>query len=746
MKTYIDSVFKREKKPISLEKLYQKVEELLSLEQEGYSLTIDDKLAIDKALREGLDSYHYYQSPNNNFTLLRKTTYRLGRFHGNRLGEGFVTTNISYINKDGEQIVREEKYSVSKDNCKNAIDGDMVLVDIGSNGSKPRIEKVVDRTLGDITGVITRVGASFYVTPLDKKKQGLTIYLEGQHIEGEIVSVSIVDERDNNFYVAKIKEVFRHKDDPNEMARLEAFKCGMPEGFSEESENQLEYIPDVVSEEDKIGRYDFTEWEVFSIDGADTKDKDDCISYKKLPNGNTLLGVHIADVPKYVPTNSPIHKDAFRKGTSYYFGGCVEPQLPRKLSNGICSLNDGVERLCKTVLIEYDPEGNVVSRSLVPSVIKSRIGMTYDKVNDILKNGIVDEAYKPYENTLREMAKLAKKLRSDRVARGAINFNRPELKFIHDEKGKAIGVTHRYQDISENLIEEFMLAGNVNVFEILTEKGIPCPYRVHDVPNQERLTEFLKFLDVIGIPFNHSAEDICGNKHLFQLLTEHIKQGGVLYPMLCTNLIKCLSHAVYSPENIGHYGTGFDIYGHFTSPIRRLADDTVSRIIDDCYFEKDPIKRDRAIKKWKSVLPEFTTQASKMEKLEEEVEKQVNLLDTAVYMSNFIGQEFEGTVIAIGNNGLTIQLDNLLEGKVRLKNLPGEYVHNADKFTLLSLSGFSSYYVGDRLKLKLKETSIESKSVDFEVLEKIRENPIDNGEISLDKIKQKKRGSKHGRA
>lgn len=746
MKTYIDSVFKREKKPISLEKLYQKVEELLTLERGEYSLSEEDKLAIDQALKDGLEHYHFYKSPNGNYTLLRKTSFRTGRFYGNRAGEGFVISTTSYINKEGEQIVKEDKYSVSKDNCGNAIDGDMVLVDIGSNGSKPKIEKIIDRTLGDITGVVTRVGAAFFVTPLDKKKQGLTIYLEGQHIEGEIVSVSIIDERDNNFYVAKIKEVFRHKDDPNEMARLEAFKCGMPEGFSEESEKQLEYIPDEVSEEDKIGRYDFTNWEIFSIDGADTKDKDDCISYFPLPNGNYLLGVHIADVPHYVPTGSPIHKDAFRKGTSYYFGGCVEPQLPRKLSNGICSLNDGTERLCKSILMEIDSQGNVVSRSLVKSVIKSRIGMTYDKVNDILKNGVVDQDYKPYEETLKAMGRLAKKFRDDRIARGAISFNRPEIKFIHDENGKAVGVTQRYQDVSEHLIEEFMLAGNTHVFQLLNQQGIPCDFRVHDVPNIERLQEFLRFLNVIGIPFNHTAEEVCENKHLFQQLTEHIKQGGELYPMLCTNLIKCLSHAVYSPNNIGHYGTGFDIYGHFTSPIRRLADDTISRIIDDCYFEKDPVKKEKAIQKWKKLLPEFTIQASKMEKLEEEVEKQVNLLDTAVYLGDHAGEEFEGTVIAIGNNGLTIQLDNLLEGKVKVRHLPGEYIYNPETFTLLSLNGFDSYYVGDKLKVKVKEVSVESKSVHFEVIEKIRENPIYNGEVSIDKIKQKRKDKKNRRA
>ena len=734
MKIYIDTIFKKEKKPISLERLYEKISELL-----GREITDEEMSLVQQELEEGLDSYQYYRSTDGHYTLLQKTSYRVGRFHGTRAGDGFVIVNSSYTDKNGDYIPQEDKYTIAKDRCGDAIDGDFVCVQIGN---KPKVEKVLQRNLGDVTGVITRVGASYFVTPLDKKKQGLTIALEGSQIEGQIVSVSLSSTRGNNFYIGKIKETFRHKDDPNEQALLEAFRSGMPEGFSEESLEQEKHIPTVVTDEDKIGRYDFTDWEVFSIDGADTKDKDDCISLKKLPNGNYLLGVHIADVPHYVPTGSPIHKDAFRKGTSYYFGGCVEPQLPRTLSNGICSLVDKQERLCKTILMEYTPDGKIVSRSLVKSVINSNIGMTYEKVNNILKNGIVDSEYEPHKETLLAMAKFAKTMRQNRIANGAIEFNRPEKKFIHDDKGKAIGVTLRHQDVSENLIEEFMLAGNVNVFEILTEKGIPCPYRVHASPNEERLTEFLRLLKVIGMPFPYSASDICKDKTLMQELSLHIRKNEELYPMLSTNLIRTFSHAMYSPINIGHYGAAFATYGHFTSPIRRLADDTVSRIIDDCYFEKDPEKKSKAIRKWKKWLPEFCAQASKMEKIAEQVERNVEALDTAVMLHDHEGEEFEGTVVSINNTSLAIQLDNLLEGKVRIVDLPGKYVYNAQTFTLLSTDGLSHYYIGDRLKLRLKSSNIETKSVDFEVIEKIRENPINNGDVDVAKIMQKRRGKK----
>ena len=287
------------------------------------------------------------------------------------------------------------------------------------------------------------------------------------------------------------------------------------------------------------------------------------------------------------------------------------------------------------------------------------------------------------------------------------------------------------------LIEEFMLQANSNVSKILTEAKIPCIYRVHDVPNSERLGEFLRLLNVINIPFEFSEEDILDDKKVLQLLSVHINKSRDFSPMLNTNLIKCMSHALYSTSNIGHYGTGFDMYCHFTSPIRRLADYGISRIIDECYFEKNSQIKDRNIKKWNDLANDYATQASKMEKVEEEVEKNVLYLDTALYLSNFIGEEFEATVITLSNNGICVQLDNLLEGKVRNRNLEGEYVYNPLNFTLVSIESKGNYYIGDRLKLKLVNTSSESKVVDFVVLEKIKENVIKDRHLSNQFIKIK---------
>ena len=741
MKNYVDLVLKYSKKPIDIEKIYSKVEKVIKKEDDSYTMSSLDKEKIDKIIEKGVNDLEYYMTPTYKYVPFSKTSFRTGRFHGNKALEGFVVSSSFYVDKEGNRHVKEEKFSITKENCNNAVDGDYVLIDIGGNGQKPKVEKILRRNIGNIVGEVVKVGNELYVRPIDKKKSNLQILLKDEVEEGEIVSVALEDMRDNNFYVGRVVKKFKHKNSPKGDALFEAFKSGMPEGFSEESLKQLESIPDSVRKEDYEGRLDLTNWEIFSIDGSDTKDKDDCISFKMLPNGNYLLGVHIADVPYYVPEGSPIDKDAFRKGTSYYFGGLVEPQLPKKLSNGICSLNEGVDRLCKTILIEYDKNGNVVSRSLVHSVINSRLSMTYEKVNDILNKGIVDTQYVPYMDTLKLMREFADILLQKRIDNGAINFDRPELKFKYDENGKAIDFIYRVSNSAENLIEEFMLVANTNVVEILAENNISCIFRVHLNPNEERLNDYLEFLKAIGLEFPYSAQEVAEDKDLMRALVSHVKNAGRLSNMLTTNLIRCMSHASYDSVNYGHYGTGNDAYGHFTSPIRRLADLGLSRIIDDCYFEEDEKKKIANIRKWDEKTVDYATQASRMERVEEEVEKNVALMDTAVYMSQFIGEEFEGTVICVSNNGLTIQLDNLLEGRVRTRNLDGEYAYNPETYTMLSLAGKDNYYVGDRLRIKLISADKNTKSVDFSVIEKIKENRIIDKE-SNNKVKTKVRNGK----
>ena len=727
MKEYIDFILKKEKKSVDRNKIYSGIEK-------GFKrkLSEKEKNEINAILDKGIKSYEYYLTPNGRYKLLSKTSFRKVKFHCNRLGDGFVIIDNSFTTKDGKRVLRNEKFNISRENCNNAVDGDTVIVDIGGKDGAI-VTDIIDRNISNVVCEVIKNGKTYALRPLDKRKGKLNIKLNEELPVGSIVSVSL-DEVEENCYNGNVLKVYKNNDGVHSDVLLEAFKCGMPDGFSEATLKQIESIPDCVLDEEKNGRWDFTNCEVFSIDGDDTKDKDDAISLEALSNGNYLLGVHIADVAHYVEEGTPLDKDAFIKGTSYYFGGLVEPQLPPKLSNGICSLDEGVERLTKSILIEIDKNGNVVSRKLVPSVIKSNISMTYNKVNDLL-NGKEVEGYMRYKDTLRNMSDLAAVLRKKRIFSGAIIFNKPEIMFNYDDMGKPIEVVERVENIADIMIEEFMLQANIGVSRILTEDGIPCVYRIHDVPNYNRLDEFMKLLSVINMPFDYDTDEILKNKELLQTLVLHVSKNKKLSYMLNTNLVRCMSHASYSTVNIGHYGIGANSYCHFTSPIRRIADLAISRMIDQCYFEKNINIKTKNIKKWQELADDFAVQASKMEKVEEEVEKNVLYMDTASYMSDFIGQEFFGTIITLSNNGICVQLDNLLEGRVRNSNLDGDYIYNPSTFTLVSLDGRGNFYVGDRLKLRLSNTSIDTKNVDFKVIEKINENTIRDSKHSNQYVK-----------
>lgn len=759
MKDYIDFILKNKKKPVEIEDIYRIVEEKKRQINKKYVLSDSDIKEIDKILSDGLDNFEYYRTPKGRYTHISRTSFRKGSFRGNRNGGGTVYTSTTYIKKDWTRERRDEKFTIESENCGCAIDGDIVLIDIGDK--QPVVLDVVERNIGVISGEVTKIGKNTYVKPLDKRMNHLTIYLNEDYEEGSVVAVSLneLSEKDleklkettENHYIGEVKRVVPNEG-PFHRALIEAFKVGMPQGFSDESLRQAESIPSVVLEKDRVsnGRKDITNLNVFTIDGEDTKDKDDAISLDITPDGHYILGVHIADVAYYVKEGTPIDLDAFRKGTSYYFGGCVEPQLPPKLSNGICSLNEGVERLTKSIFIELDHDGNVLGKWLKPTVIRSRKSLTYEKVNELLRDNDV-EGYMPFKKTLEEMSELAQKMQKNRLFNGAIIFNRPEVRFKHDEMGNPTEVTLRYGNSkAETIISEFMLVANNCVADIMRDKKIPFVYRVHGLPKADKLSDLLRQLKALNMPFEFNEEDILKDKKILQLLELHINKNSKnieLADMLNAILIRCMSHASYSSINIGHYGTGFNEYCHFTSPIRRIADLANSRIIDECYLEQNASIRDKNIKKWTNKVNDYALQASLMEKTAEEVEKNVLYMDTAAYLGKYVGEEFEGTVITLSDKSksMGVQLNNLLEGKVRARYLDGEYVYNPETYTYVSLNGKCNYYLGDLLKLKLIGTSTDTKSVDFEVIEKIKENSIRDRHNSNQYVKSKAQDNRNRR-
>lgn len=742
---YVELALKKEKKPASLEKIIARIEKIKSDEiGKDTVLTEEEKLEVFEILEDEVSKFEVYKTPSDNYISMQKTSFRKGRFYGNRDGSGRVSSSITYVDRDGKLVVKTEKYEIDKDNASGAIDGDFVLIDTGTTKGN-KVVDVLDRNLEYIPGEVYVIGNNYFVRPIDKRKQALTISLEGEAIEGQRVAVSLNEQTAPNFYIGSIVRVFNHKDDPNEDILWEAFKLGVDDEFSNESQEQLEHIPDKIRDEDRIGREDHTDEVTFTIDDKTTKDMDDAVGLYINDKGNYVLRVDITDIASLIPYNSPLDRDGFRKGNSYYPGGIVIPNYPRKISNGIGSLNPGVDRLTLSDIIEISPSGEVVSYRLVPTVIRSRLKMRYDKVNDILKEGIVDPEYVPYQKTLLQMQKLAAILHKKRKERGASEFNRPEFKGIYSANGHMIDTSVRHQDIAENLIEEFMLIANECRAKYYAKNGIPCLYRVHNQPNQDKLQKYLDMLDAMGMPFSeYTAEELSTNHRAFQKLIQHISNKGHLSVMLNTELIKTLSRARFSFINTGHDGLAMEYYSQGSSPVRRYGDKTNQSIAWDCIFNPDPNGKMRKV--WTERLPEIAEKVTHTEKVADDLEKEVRQMQNAEFMSQFEGETFEATVIGISGECLNVMLDNLIEGTVRVRDMKGDYVHSEESYSLVSLDGEDNYFLGDRLLLRLKKASKETKRIDFVVVKKIHETQVQNSDSIHQAVKIKTKNERAKRA
>ncbi len=735
LKKYVDKVLNSTKKPLDFERIISKINNLICKENlSNIELSLDQIDEITTIINNGVKDFKYIKTINDKYISILKTSFRKGCFYGNRNGDGKVLVLTEYETKSKGYVIKEDFIEVCRNNSKGAIDGDVVLIDLGKNENK--IVEILERKLDNIIGEVYAIGKNFFVRPADKKKQALTVAIAGNFIEGERVLVNLKEQTGPNYYIGEVLQKFNNKDDPDADILWEASKYGIDNIFSKDSIEQAMSLPQSVRDVDKIGRSDLTNWEIFTIDGEDTKDIDDAISCKMADNTNNyLLGVHIADVSYYVPKNSPLDIDAYRKGTSNYLGGKVLPMLRCELSNGICSLNPNVDRLAISCIMEINSDGEVINYNIVQSVIHSSLKMSYNKVNDILKNGKVDLEYSQYIDSLKLLNKLALILRKKRIKNGAIEFNRSELKPVYNEEGKVVDFSVRTQDLAENLIEECMLVANETVDKHLCNLGFPCLHRVHNTPNSEKLASYFRLLEIVNYPFyKYSVSECLSNSSAMKELLEHIKNTGKISNMLSLELIKCMSRAKYSPVNIGHSGLAKNNYCHFTSPIRRYPDLTIHRLLDDlCFNYKDRLRK---AKEWELHLYEIGEHCSKMEKNANRAEESVLQMKCCEYMENHIGEEFECIIVGLSQHGITIQLDNMIEGRIRLGNLGGEYIYNPETYTLIAMEQGENYYIGDTLKVIVTEVNKEKKIIDFKVVSKIDENYIENSDESNQYVKK----------
>ena len=451
---------------------------------------------------------------------------------------------------------------------------------------------------------------------------------------------------------------------------------------------------------------------IFTIDGDDTKDIDDAISLDILENGHYKLGVHIADVSYYSKEGSALDKEAALRGTSVYLVDRVIPMYPHKLSNGICSLNPNVVRLAISCVMEIDEKGNTVDYEIFESYIKSRIQMTYKKVNKVIEEDIIPEGYEEFADKLKEMNELSKIIRKNKDERGYINFDVDEAKILVDENCHPIDVVLRNRGRGENMIEDFMICANECVATHIFYMQLPFIYRVHEEPKEEKISNYMSYLAAMGIQVNGKVNDV--RPKTMQRLLKSL-EGNPKYPILADQLLRSMQKAIYLPENLGHYGLASKCYTHFTSPIRRYPDTTVHRLLRT-YLFKGEISQE-TVKKWEMKLPEIADHSSEMERESIECERDVDDMKMAEYMEDHIGDEFEGMISGVANFGMFVRLPNLIEGMVRITDMNDYYKYDEISQTLTGEKKHKRYSLGDQVRVKVINASKEARSIDFALVE-----------------------------
>ena len=675
--------------------------------------TVEETSMLSDELRKLEDEVLVYHTNKDKYMLLEKSHLRKGIMRANKKGFGFV-----------EIENMEDDVYISQDNMNGAIHDDVVLVEITSKMNidkmEGRILKIIERRVQRFIGLISFDKKGIGHVDLDDSKIKLDIEVPKEKslnaVDGHKVVVELGKKISNGKYEGEVVEIIGHVNDPGVDILSIIYKYDINVDFPDDVKREVADFPMDVSEREHKGRRDLRNEEIFTIDGDDTKDIDDAISIKKLPNGNYELGVHIADVSYYVREGSPLDNEAMERGTSVYLVDRVIPMLPHELSNGICSLNPDVDRLAMSCVMEFDGEGRQVNYEIFPSVIRSRIQMTYKKVNSLLENNVLPEGYESYEKSLRLMGELSKILRKAKVKRGYIDFGVDEAKILVDEKCVPTDIVLRDRGVGENMIEDFMIAANECVATHIYFMNLPFIYRVHEYPKEEKIRSFLGFVSSLGYTITGNVKDV--KPTTIQMILEQLKEKPE-FKILSSLMLRSMQKAVYKPENLGHYGLASTCYTHFTSPIRRYPDLTVHRLLRTYLFEG---KMDMGtLRKWEEKLVYISEQSSSRERASIDCEREVEDMKMAEYMEQHIGEHFVGMVSSVTSFGMFVELDNLIEGLVPLRDMDDFFHYDEEHMTLTGEKTHVKYRIGDKVEIKVVKASKEEKTIDFEVIKKIEE-------------------------
>ncbi len=652
------------------------------------------------------------RSRSNRYGLPERMNLLRGKFIGHAKGFGFVTPDV-----EGMDDVFIPPHEIN-----GAINGDIVLIRVLK-------ESFGDRREGTVTKVVERGQTSFVGTfqanrgfgfvVLDDKKLPMDIFIAKGDTLGAVDGHKVVVEvatwpEDLKSATGYITKILGHKNDPGVDILSILYKHDIPPEFPDEVIAAAQRVPDEITEADLVGRRDLRHEMIVTIDGADAKDLDDAVTVMKNVDGTYKLGVHIADVSYYVTQGSVIDIEAYDRATSVYLTDRVIPMIPHRLSNGICSLNPQVDRLTLSCEMIIDANGNVVAHEIFQSVIKTTERMTYKDVYKILEeqDEALIERYEPLVPMFKNMAELSGILRRKREMRGAIDFDFKESKVIVNEEGWPVDIELRERTVAEKLIEDFMLAANETVAEHFHWMNVPFLYRIHEDPKPEKLQRFFEFVTNFGILIKGT-----GNTVHPKALQDVLKaiEGMPEEPVISTMLLRSMQQAKYYPESLGHFGLSTDFYTHFTSPIRRYPDLVVHRLIRTYLINKDTSRE--TIAQWSMAMDEIADHTSERERRAVDAERDTDALKKAQYMSDKIGEEFEGIVSSITNFGIFVELPNTIEGLVHISNMTDDYYRFDDRqMIMIGERTNRQFRIGDEVTVRVANVIIEESSIDFEIV------------------------------
>ena len=644
-----------------------------------------------------------------------------GVYQAHPRGFGFVT-----IEGETDDIFIPEKET------NGALHGDTVeiLLTASPEGKRKegKIVKIAERGTAKIVGLYQVAKGKHYgfVIP-DNQRFLQDIFVPEERAKGAVDGHKVVVEltsygSDNAKPEGKIVEILGHVNDPGVDIMSIVKSYDLPVEFPEKVMNQAERVPEEVSDADMAGRKDLREWVMVTIDGEDAKDLDDAVSLTRTEDGkNWILGVHIADVANYVQERSALDREALHRGTSVYLADRVIPMLPHRLSNGICSLNAGVDRLAMSCIMTVDAKGDVIDHEICESVIRVNERMSYTSVKKILEDHDEEETtrYIDLVPMFEEMEQLAGILRNRRHQRGSIDFDFPESKIMLDEEGHPTEIRSYDRNVATRIIEDFMLLANETVAEEYYWREIPFVYRVHETPDEDKIKKLAILINNFGYSLHISDEVRPGQ---IQKLLAKI-QGTPQETMISRLALRSMKQARYTPENDGHFGLAARYYTHFTSPIRRYPDLQIHRIIKDDLRGR---MNEKKMEHYQTILLEVTRQASETERRAEEAERETIRLKKAEYMEAHIGEVFEGVISGITNWGIYVELSNTIEGLVHVANMYDDhYDYYEDRYEMVGEHTGKTYKLGETVYVRVIDADCLTRTIDFEMAD---EGDMEDGE------------------